>query len=116
MGFTVLGSGRFLGSGHPDLREAREKGLPPLLGLIESQDGGRSWVPISLLGEAPPSRRSEAARASGLTVQKPPVFCQPPPPRLRQRFRASPAFRVTPKLTLHDRTPKFAGISHWRDP
>jgi hypothetical protein len=48
MGFTVVGSDRFLGSGHPDLRTD----LPPLLGLIESTDGGRSWKPISLLGEA----------------------------------------------------------------
>jgi hypothetical protein len=52
MGFTVIGKNRFLGSGHPDPSEAREKGLPPLLGLIESRDAGRSWRPISLLGEA----------------------------------------------------------------
>jgi hypothetical protein len=48
MGFTVVGENRFLGSGHPDLRTD----LPPLLGLIESTDGGASWEPISLLGEA----------------------------------------------------------------
>jgi hypothetical protein len=48
MGFTVIGSNRFLGSGHPDLRED----LPPLLGLIRSTDAGRSWTPVSLLGEA----------------------------------------------------------------
>ena len=48
MGFTVVGANRFLGSGHPDLRQD----LPPLLGLIESTDKGRSWEPISLLGEA----------------------------------------------------------------
>ncbi|WP_217914777.1 F510_1955 family glycosylhydrolase [Miltoncostaea marina] len=48
MGFTVAGADRFLGSGHPDLRE----GLPPLLGLVESLDRGRSWEPISLLGKA----------------------------------------------------------------
>ena len=48
MGFTVLGADRFLGSGHPDPRED----LPPLLGLIESNDAGRSWRPVSLLGEA----------------------------------------------------------------
>ena len=52
MGFTVVGPDRFLGSGHPDLREASEKDLPPLLGLIESTDSGESWTPISLLGEA----------------------------------------------------------------
>jgi len=32
MGFSIVGSNRFLGSGHPD---AREQKLPPLLGLIE---------------------------------------------------------------------------------
>jgi hypothetical protein len=52
MGFSIVGPNRFLGSGHPDVNEAREKGLPPLLGLIESDDGGRTWEPISLLGEA----------------------------------------------------------------
>lgn len=48
MGFTVGAPGVFLGSGHPDLRED----LPPLLGLIRSTDDGRSWEPVSLLGEA----------------------------------------------------------------
>lgn len=48
MGFTVVGPGRYLGSGHPDLRDD----LPPLLGLIRSNDAGRSWDPVSLLGEA----------------------------------------------------------------
>ncbi|MBM2822566.1 MAG: hypothetical protein HW413_1312 [Thermoleophilia bacterium] len=48
MGFTVVGENRFLGSGHPDLRTD----LPPLLGLLESTNAGRSWEPISLLGEA----------------------------------------------------------------
>jgi len=48
MGFTIIGPDRFLGSGHPDLRQA----LPPLLGLIESTNAGESWEPISLLGEA----------------------------------------------------------------
>jgi hypothetical protein len=48
MGFTVVGPNRFLGSGHPDLRDD----LPPLLGLIRSDDGGRGWTPISLLGKA----------------------------------------------------------------
>lgn len=51
MGFTIIGPDRFLGSGHPDLREVRE-GVPPLLGLIESTDAGQSWERISLLGEA----------------------------------------------------------------
>ena len=47
MGFTVVGPDRFLGSGHPD-----RAGVPPLLGLIESTDAGRTWEPVSLLGEA----------------------------------------------------------------
>ncbi len=48
MGFTVTGPGEFLGSGHPDLRER----LPAHLGLIRTVDAGRSWTPVSLLGEA----------------------------------------------------------------
>ncbi|MGD9795266.1 MAG: F510_1955 family glycosylhydrolase [Acidimicrobiia bacterium] len=48
MGFTVVGPDRFLGSGHPDLREK----LPPYLGLIRSKDAGRTWTPVSLLGKA----------------------------------------------------------------
>jgi photosystem II stability/assembly factor-like uncharacterized protein len=47
MGFTVTGPNRFLGSGHPDGRED----LPPFLGLIRSTDAGRTWEPVSLLGE-----------------------------------------------------------------
>lgn len=47
MGFTVAGKSRFFGSGHPDLRSE----WPPLLGLIESNDAGRSWESVSLLGE-----------------------------------------------------------------
>jgi hypothetical protein len=47
MGFTVVGPGHFLGSGHPDLRDD----LPPFLGLMESVDAGRSWHAISLQGE-----------------------------------------------------------------
>ncbi len=52
MGFTVVGPNRFLGSGHPDLQEMRERNLPPHLGLIESTDAGETWVPVSLAGEA----------------------------------------------------------------
>jgi len=48
MGFSVAGPDRFIGSGHPDLRTD----LPPLLGLIESTDAGKTWKPISLLGKA----------------------------------------------------------------
>jgi photosystem II stability/assembly factor-like uncharacterized protein len=48
MGFTVMGPNRFLGSGHPDLRDRQ----PSLLGLIASKDGGESWRPVSLYGKA----------------------------------------------------------------
>ena len=48
MGFTVAGPGHFLASGHPG---QGEKG-PSSLGLIESTDGGQSWQPLSLTGEA----------------------------------------------------------------
>ena len=53
MGFTAA-RGRFLASGHPDLRDAelRVDGKPPLLGLVESTDGARTWKPLSLLGDA----------------------------------------------------------------
>ena len=47
MGFTVIGSDRFLGSGHPDARTD----LPPYLGLIRTVDAGESWKPVSLLGQ-----------------------------------------------------------------
>lgn len=48
MGFTVVGPDQFLGSGHPDARDD----LPPLLGLIRSNDAGNAWTPVSLLGKA----------------------------------------------------------------
>lgn len=51
MGFTVAGPDYFLGSGHPDA-EALQDGAPPLLGLIESSDGGRTWASVSLRGKA----------------------------------------------------------------
>jgi hypothetical protein len=54
MGFTVVGPDHFLGSGHPDFRDT-QLAVPnkrPLLGLVESRDAGRSWQPLSLLGEA----------------------------------------------------------------
>jgi hypothetical protein len=50
MGFTVAGPGAFLGSGHPDPREDDVR--PPLLGLIESTDQGKTWQRLSLHGEA----------------------------------------------------------------
>ena len=54
MGFTVVGPDHFLASGHPGPKDERlrKPGQPPLLGLVESTDGGRSWEPVSLLGEA----------------------------------------------------------------
>jgi hypothetical protein len=48
MGFTVAGPNHFYASGHPDMRED----LPPLLGLLESTDGARTWQKRSLLGKA----------------------------------------------------------------
>lgn len=48
MGFAVTGPGRFLASGHPDLREEQ----PSQLGLIRSDDAGRTWTALSLQGEA----------------------------------------------------------------
>ncbi len=53
MGFTVAGPDRFLGSGHPDIRNDTilQKGDPPLLGLIESTDRAKSWRGVSLQGE-----------------------------------------------------------------
>jgi hypothetical protein len=47
MGFAVVGPDRFLGSGHPDGREE----LPPFLGLIASDDAGKTWEPVSLRGK-----------------------------------------------------------------
>jgi len=48
MGFSVVGPDRFVGSGHPDVRE----GGPPVLGLIASSDAGRSWRSVALRGQA----------------------------------------------------------------
>ena len=50
MGFSIVGPGKFIGSGHPDIREDDVR--PPLLGLIESDDRGETWDRISLHGEA----------------------------------------------------------------
>lgn len=50
MGFTVIGPDQFLGSGHPDFA-AMQEGQPGLLGLIESNDAGRSWESVSLSGQ-----------------------------------------------------------------
>ena len=51
MGFTVVGPRHYLASGHPDLRELPD-GETPLLGLIESKDGGVTWDRRSLGGKA----------------------------------------------------------------
>ena len=49
-----VGPDYFLGSGHPDFRDTQlyDPNKRPLLGLVESRDAGRSWQPLSLLGEA----------------------------------------------------------------
>ena len=48
MGFVVDGSERLLASGHP----GPGVDLPQPVGLIESTDGGRTWVPVSRQGES----------------------------------------------------------------
>jgi photosystem II stability/assembly factor-like uncharacterized protein len=48
MGFTTVGPGHFLASGHPD----QHGDGPADLGLIESTDGGVSWQTMSLSGAA----------------------------------------------------------------
>lgn len=66
MGFTVVGAGRYLGSGHPDIRT----GQPPLLGLIASGDGGRTWSPVSLAGTVDfHILRAAGARVVGMDSQ-----------------------------------------------
>jgi hypothetical protein len=47
MGFSIVGPNRFLGSGHPGDFE----NLPSNLGLIASSDAGKTFEPVSLLGE-----------------------------------------------------------------
>lgn len=48
MGFTAVGPGHFLASGHPD----PGAGGPSNLGLIESTDGGVTWTTVALSGAA----------------------------------------------------------------
>jgi len=48
MGFTVVSRDNFVASGHPLLTDD----IPPLMGLVESTDAGRTWRSLSLLGEA----------------------------------------------------------------
>ncbi len=52
MGFTVRGPDNFIGGGHPSLTEIREDRYPPLLGFIETKDGGASWEILAMRGEA----------------------------------------------------------------
>ena len=48
MGFAAGSAGTLYGSGHPGLDEVG----PTALGLIASEDGGLTWAPLSLSGEA----------------------------------------------------------------
>jgi hypothetical protein len=48
MGFTVVGPHHYLASGHPGEGQPG----PSSLGLLESTDGGQSWRPVSLSGQA----------------------------------------------------------------
>lgn len=50
MGFTVVGSTLFA-SGHPGSQTPAELGSPNL-GIIRSDDGGRSWSPVAFTSEA----------------------------------------------------------------
>ncbi len=61
MGFSVVGPNHLLGSGHPG--EGQED-LPSNLGLIESRDGGRTFRPVSLIGEVD----FHVLRSAGSTV------------------------------------------------
>jgi photosystem II stability/assembly factor-like uncharacterized protein len=48
LAFSFVGPDRLLGSGHPD----RAGALPESLGLLRSEDGGRTWKPLSRMGES----------------------------------------------------------------
>ena len=72
MGFSVVGPASFLGSGHPDLREAVAKQLPPHLGLIASGTRGRhgatsrfSAKPTSTSSAPPGSTCTGGTRRTG---------------------------------------------------
>lgn len=49
MGFNVVDEARYVASGHPLTPDA---GSAPHLGLVRTSDGGESWTPLSLEGEA----------------------------------------------------------------
>ena len=48
LAFTFVGPDELVGSGHPGAGRA----VAPLLGLIRSRDGGRTWRSVSQLGQA----------------------------------------------------------------
>jgi hypothetical protein len=48
LAFTFVGPDELVGSGHPGPGSA----VAPLLGLIRSRDGGRTWKSVSQLGQA----------------------------------------------------------------
>jgi hypothetical protein len=48
LAFTFTGPDRLIGSGHPD----RAGALPESLGLLLSEDGGRSWRSLSRMGQS----------------------------------------------------------------
>jgi hypothetical protein len=69
MGFTVVGPDHFLASGHPELALAGDE-FAPHLGLIESDDGGRTWNGVSMAGEADfHALRLEGERIFGINAR-----------------------------------------------
>lgn len=52
MGLVVIGPRSYLASGHPDAAAAQRERLPSNLGLIRTDDGGKRWRSVSLLGGA----------------------------------------------------------------
>jgi photosystem II stability/assembly factor-like uncharacterized protein len=60
MGLTITGPDRFLISGHSDPVQAK----PAHLGLVASDDGGNTWRPVGLSGQAD----FHALSAAGATI------------------------------------------------
>jgi len=60
MGLTITGPDRFLISGHPGPGEP----APSHLGLVASDDGGNTWAPVGLSGQAD----FHALSAAGVTI------------------------------------------------
>lgn len=52
MGLSAIGPRTYVASGHPDAAAAKRLGLPSNLGLIRTDDGGKRWRSVSLLGGA----------------------------------------------------------------